>query len=341
MSDKKKLIIISNEKTSINNKEFYCDNIDMKSIPEGLNRNFEIKLIARKTNIKRAHQIKINDIYVSSNIFKFLLNIFNTFKIKNKKYFIISITPYTFIAYLFLFIFGKKVFVYLRSNGYEEYKCYSKIFGPLIYHIMFMTVGWKSTLISCRKHLLKGKKGEIVSPSRLNEKWFKSRSNPNLQKINFLYVGRIKIEKGIFSLLHIIKNLKMEFFMTIVGTGDKHEKNINQKNIEVVNIINKDDSIIKIYDSHNIFVLPSFTEAHPQVLDESLSRLRPVILFEEISHVIGNREGVFVCKRNLQSLSETIKYVMDNYRSIQEKMSKNILPTKENFLNELSLILNK
>ena len=341
MNNKKKLIIISNEKTSINNNEFYCDNIDMKSIPEGLNSNFEIKLIARKTNIKRSHQIKINDICISSNIFNFLLNIFNTFKIKNKKYFIISITPYTFVAYLFLIIFGKKVFIYLRSDGYEEYKCYSKIFGPAIYHIMFMIVAWRSTLISCREHILKGKKGEIVSPSQLNEKWFLSHNSPNLEKIQLLYIGRIKVEKGIFSLLNIIKNLKIEFSMSIVGANSNEKEIIKQKNVELINIQNKNDSIINIYDSHNIFVLPSFTEGHPQVIDESLSRFRPVIIFEEISHVIGNREGVFVCKRNSESLSEKIHYIMKNYRTIQEKMSKNILPTKEDFLKELYLILNK
>ena len=42
---------------------------------------------------------------------------------------------------------------------------------------------------------------------------------------------------------------------------------------------------MKFYDDHNIFILPSFTEAHPQVLDEALSRFRPVIVFSEISHV--------------------------------------------------------
>ena len=77
-------------------------------------------------------------------------------------------------------------------------------------------------------------------------------------------------------------------------------------NVEHINIQNNNDSIINIYDSHNIFVLPSFTEGHPQVIDESLSRFRPVIIFEEISHVICNREGVFVCKRNSDSLSYNI-----------------------------------
>ena len=57
---------------------------------------------------------------------------------------------------------------------------------------------------------------------------------------------------------------------------------------------------MEIYDDHNVFILPSYTEGHPQVLDESLSRLRPVIIFPEISHVTRDREGVLF-QREIQS----------------------------------------
>ena len=148
MKSEKKIILISNEKISFNNENYYCDNIDMKSIPEGLSNFFKILLIGRETKIKRSHQIKLNNVLIASNLFKYLSIILNTFKEKNVSYLLISITPYTFIGYLFLFFFRKKVFVYLRSNGYEEYKCYSKFFGPLIYHIMFTIVSFKANVIS-------------------------------------------------------------------------------------------------------------------------------------------------------------------------------------------------
>ena len=99
------------------------------------------------------------------------------------------------------------------------------------------------------------------------------------------------------------------------------------------------DLLIKLYDSHNIFILPSFTEGHPQVLDESLSRLRPVIIFKEISHVISHREGVFIAERNSSSLFKVINHIMNNYESIQKKMSKNVLPTKDKFIIKISKIL--
>ena len=340
VNQNKKLVILNNEKISKSGNRFYCDNIDMKSIPEGLSKNFKVFVNARKSNIKRSHQINLENIKIASNISTFLFSIFKTFKDKEINYLLISITPYTFFAYLLLFIFRKKIFVYLRSNGYEEYKYILGFIGPFLFHIMFTIVLWKANLISCRSHLLKGKSGKIVAPSQLSKKWFLSHQKPNLNKVKLLYVGRIKAEKGIFSLLEIFQNLKMDVNLSIVGVGKNDSENkVNQKNVNVIDFENKNDSIIKVYDSHNIFILPSFTEGHPQVVDESLSRLRPVIVFEEISHVIGDRKGIFVSKRNPISLSKTISHIMANYYSIEKKIMQNVLPTKDNFLKQMSNII--
>ena len=341
MNSNKKLIIISNEKASTSKEKIYCDNIDMKSIPEGLGKNYEVLMISRKSNTKRFHQINVEKIKLANNIFTFLLSILKTFKYKEANYLIVSITPYTFFSYLLLFIFRKKIFVYLRSNGYEEYKYILGFIGPFLYHIMFTIVSWKANLISCRSHLLKGKYGKIVAPSQLSKKWFLSHQKPNLNKVKLLYVGRIKVEKGIFSLLEIFQNLKMDVNLSIVGVGKNDSENkVNQKNVNVIDFENKNDSIIKVYDSHNIFILPSFTEAHPKVVDESLARMRPVIIFEEISHIIQNRYGIFISKRNVKSLLEVISFILSNYSNIQDKMKKNKLPTKQKFISQMVQILN-
>ena len=311
---------------------FYCDNIDIKSIPEGLNKNFKVLMIGRQSKVDRSHKINLTKTRVASNIFMFLFFIFKTFKNKESKYLLISITPYTFFACLLLVIYGKKKFVYLRSNGYEEYRRVLGFLGSLIYHIMFTIASWKTNLISCRSHILRGKFGKVVSPSQLSEKWFASRQKPSLDKIKLLYVGRMRIEKGIFSLLEIFANLKMNAELSIVCTSKNSTNNkINQKNVNVTSFENKNDSIIEIYDEHNILILPSFTEGHPQVLDESLSRLRPVIVFEEISHVIGNREGIFISERNSVSLHNTINHIISNFHLIEKKSHKMFYLQKKNF----------
>ena len=337
MNSNKKLIIISNEKVSTSKEKIYCDNIDMKSIPAGLSKNYEVLMISRKSNIKRFHQINIEKIKLASNIFTFLFSILKTLKYKEASYLIISITPYTFFSYLLLFIFRKKIFVYLRSNGYEEYKVILGFVGSLIFHIMYTFVTFKSNVITCQKRLVKKKNYNLVFPSEIDINWLKNTTKSLLDKPRLLYAGRIKVEKGIFSLLKMFDEMNVDAELSIVG--NTKDLKTNNKKINFFGFENDVSGLIKIYDNHNITILPSFTEAHPKVVDESLARLRPVIVFEEINHIIQDRQGLFVSKRNAAALSETIKFIMNNYSNIQENMKKNKLPTKQEFISQFTQIL--
>ena len=88
-----------------------------------------------------------------------------------------------------------------------------------------------------------------------------------------------------------------------------------------------------------MMVLPSFTEATPYVVDEALSRKRPVIIFEDIAYIVRDKKGIFVSKRDVNSFSETTKYILDNYLEIQKKMEKNVLPTKRDMIKQISDII--
>ena len=310
-----KLIIITNESIYLDeNNKYYCDNIDLKSIPEELNNFTEVTIVGRLSKIKRAKEINVNNIKIFNKIFSFLYSISKNCKHVDYRYFIISLSPYTFLASVLLKLFSRKHFIYLRSDGYEEYKSILGNIGRLIYHFMFKVSVFKAQLIACRKHLLRNNKGAIVNPSQLNNNWFKNQKDKNLKNTKLLYVGRVRVEKGIFSLINLIKNSNLS--LSIVTS----EANVKIKNktdkINIISFKNYNDEIIKFYDEHNIFILPSYTEAHPQVLDESLARLRPVIIFKEIEHVKRDREGVFVCDRNYKSLENIINYINNNYENI-------------------------
>tara|TARA_B100001093_G_scaffold482171_1_gene513579 strand:+ start:45 stop:1067 length:1023 start_codon:yes stop_codon:yes gene_type:complete len=336
-----KLFLITNESVFNYEGKFYCDNIDLKSTPEGLNKKFQIYLIARDSKIKRSHKINLNHINIYKNLISFLIGIFRTFRDNNSKYLVVSITPFTFFACLLIKLFKKKIIVYLRSDGYEEYKSILGLFGPAMYHFMFSIIAKICPLISCRKHILRGRKGSVVSPSQLNSNWFLNHTKPDLTKTNLLYVGRIKVEKGIFSLIEILKNENENFFLSIVGAEKNSKIKIKQDNISIHKIENNEQNLINFYDQHNIFVLPSFTEGHPMALLESLARRRPVIIFKEIEHVIDGKKGIFVAERSAKSFFEKVNFIRQNYVSIQDNMKDNHLPTKEKFLKEISeLILN-
>ena len=333
----KNLVIIDNEKISIKNNSYYCDNFEAKT-SENFNEFFNVTVIARKSKINRARQINLEKIEIASNIFSFLFNIFKTFKKKEANYLIIAINPYTFFSYLFLFFFRKKIFVYLRSDGHEEYKAIVGFIGPAIYHVMFKIVTFKSRIITCHERLFAKRKSNIVFPSELNSFWFDNRQKPLLDKPRLLYVGRIKVEKGIFSLLKIFDKIEIDAQLSIVGRAESVQS--NNKKVSFIGHTYDPAELIKIYDNHNIFILPSFTEAHPKVIDESLARARPIIIFEEIKHIIKNKKGIFVSKRSVKSLSETINFIIENYIKIQESMNENKLPTKKDFISQMSNILN-
>ena len=334
----KELIIINKEKIYKKNGSFYCDNVDMKSIPEGLGKNIKVSIIAVKSKIERNHKIDLKEIRTASNIFEFLYSIFMTFKRKKANYLLISITPYSFFAYLLLFAFRKKIFVYLRSNGYEEYKAILGFFGSLIYHVMYSFVTFKSDIITCQKRLVKKKNYNLVFPSEIDINWTRNRTKPFISKPKLLYVGRLKVEKGIFSLLEIFDKITTDVELSILGK--KENITIDNKKVNLIGFENNAQEIIKIYDNHNITILPSFTEAHPKVVDESLARMRPVIIFEEIAHIIQNRYGIFVSKRNAKPLLEVISFILSNYSNILAKMEKNKLPTKKKFISQMIQILN-
>ena len=335
---KSKIFIITNESIYINeNKDYFCDNIDLKSIPENLNKFSEVNIIGRNSKKKRSKKIELKNIKISSNIIQYLINLYNTLIDKVVKYLIISLSPYTFIASILLKVFFKKHFIYLRSDGFEEYKAIFGKIGFFLYFFIFKIGIINSNLIACREHLLRRNEGSLVNPSQLKDKWFQNINTSKPASFDLLYVGRLRVEKGIFSLIKIIENTNLK--LTIVTPEKEISLDKNYNNIKLISFDNYKDAIIEFYDKSSILILPSYTKAHPQVLDEALARCRPVVVFNEIAHVKRNRDGVFVCKRSLSSLNETINYIEKNYDEISKKIQKNKLPTQKKFIDELLKIL--
>jgi len=337
----KELNIIMNEKIYNDDYFFYSENIDCKTIVEGLSKNFNTKLFARKTAITKKNKLIFNNIYLSKNIFFFLFNIFLSLKNRKKNiYLLISLTPYTFFSYLMLFFFSKNIFLYLRSDGFKEY---SAILGSkwiFLYSFMFYIITKKVKIISCTQSLSKGKNFYYIQPSEIDDDWFLNRRFKRNKEINILYIGRVKVEKGIFSLLNLLKQINdNNIKLSIVGEVSSLVKSSDNR-IKFLNYVSDKNQLIEIYDNHDILILPSYTEAHPKVIDESLSRLRPVIIFNEIKHVINNRLGVFCIERNSTKLREQIYFIINNYSNICNDLKKNKLPTKKYFLDNLVNILN-
>ena len=278
---------------------------------------------------------------MSNNIFFFLFNIIFSLRYKkNSTYLIISITPYTFFSYLILFLFTKNIFLYLRSDGFKEY---SSIFGDkwvFLYSFMFYIFTRKVKIISCTSALSKGKPFHFIQPSEIDNDWISNRNFQINSTIKILYIGRLKIEKGIFNLIDLLKNIDdNNINLSIVGEKSDLTKDFENR-INFLDYVSEKKELINLYDTHDMLILPSYTEAHPKVLDEALSRLKPVIIFDDIKHVINGRLGVFSLERKPCKLKEKIYFIINHYQEIRNDIKKNKLPTKEYFLDNLVSIIN-
>ena len=332
-----KLVIISNEKVSKNSQqEFKSINLDLQILPDELNKFFEVSCVFRKSKIDLNHKYDTKKIFIGSSIFTFIFGV-----IKNlfycKKYLIVAISPYTFLSFLILFLSRKKIYVYLMSNGYEEYEYILGKKFVWIYDLMFKLMTKFSKVIVCHERLFRKDKSFVVSPSRLSRNWMEKTSLPKLDIPRLLYVGRINPEKGIVNFIEMFEEIDINSEIYLAGNTEKLK--ISSNKIKKLGYLKSEEKLIKAYDECNITILPSYTEAHPYVLEESLSRKRPIIIFEDIAYVKKNKEGVFIIKRNKDDIHSKISWIINNYQKIQSDMEKNKLPTKKSMLMEFCKII--
>ena len=131
---------------------------------------------------------------------------------------------------------------------------------------------------------------------------------------------------------------KINVQLTIIGNKEKIKFKSNFKIIDKGFVV-KNEDLKNEYDINNITIIPSFTESYSKVIDESLSRLRPVLIFNEIKHLSDYRKGVFVCERSPLSLKETINEISSNFVEITKIIKKNNKVDETFFISNLNKIL--
>ena len=144
----------------------------------------------------------------------------------------------------------------------------------------------------------------------------------------------------------MFKELNIDAEISIVGKiknrtlHNKFQSIIkNNPNIIFPGYISDRKKLLEAYDNHNILILPSYTEGQPYVVDESLARRRPVIIFKDIKHIIKNRKGIFISERNTNSLRSTIKYIMQNYYDIQKEIDQNKFPLEKDMFKQIADVI--
>tara|TARA_Y100001970_G_C14256737_1_gene876067 strand:+ start:2381 stop:3568 length:1188 start_codon:yes stop_codon:yes gene_type:complete len=179
---------------------------------------------------------------------------------------------------------------------------------------------------SIKKSIFKNSKNYYVN-NPINEKFWriqnkiKSRKKLNLCKRKFyIGIGNLEIgrfnRKGINLLTNAIKILeKKRFDFEIVEFGNKEKFTIENSKIKIKSLgIIKDDSVLRdIYNSVDLFVLPSKIEAFGQVASESILCGTPVVGFLKtgLNDIVENRKnGLLVNNFSSIKLSKAIEYFL-------------------------------
>ena len=175
----KKLFLVSNDKIWLS-KNNYTSNNDLNNIVSCLSEDFDLHLICRKSKTKLNFIIKNKFKFCKLNeIFKKKINIF-----------LVSITPYNFIILLYLIFIRRSTvegFVYLRSDGFLEYKYRYGVIGYFLYFLMFLVVKKYLKIISCSKNFTKTTVKTIIHPSELTNIWFKDNDlKKKLSQISYM-----------------------------------------------------------------------------------------------------------------------------------------------------------
>lgn len=153
---------------------------------------------------------------------------------------------------------------------------------------------------------------------------------PMLDKIRFLFIGRLLKEKGIFDFLaaaDLVKQTYPDAEFVVLGSTDTTSPNaLSDAKLqdyikrEVIVYPGQVNNVAEWIAASSVFVLPSYREGVPRSTQEAMAIGRPVLTTD----VPGCREtvldgvnGFFVPAFNVQSLAEKMVWFIENPEQIE------------------------
>ncbi|MFX0132585.1 MAG: glycosyltransferase [Candidatus Hodarchaeota archaeon] len=156
---------------------------------------------------------------------------------------------------------------------------------------------------------------------------FRKQYNINMDEKIILYLGRIHKQKGLDILVkaffQVSQNMK-NVYLIIVGPDDGYlselkdmiiKLKLNKKVILTGPLYNEEK--FEVYKDSNIFVLPSRYEAYSRSLREALTFGLPVIATKVGGTgdlIIDGKTGLLIDSENIEQLSNSILYLLNNFK---------------------------
>ena len=186
---------------------------------------------------------------------------------------------------------------------------------------------------------------DIISINDIKEKSY--------TKLKFLYVGRLAPGKGLVFLIKCLSKINhFEFTLTIVGDGIMKEDLIQL--VKKHNLIDKikfkgyihfSENLLNEYSSHDIFIMPSFSEGLPQVVFEAMSRGIVVVATNVggIPDQIQNKVNGFLFEpgEENQLLKILNEIVLNKINLIEIRKNALVVAEKYSFQSQRDFIIKK
>jgi len=225
--------------------------------------------------------------------------------------------------------FNKKTPLVITSHGLIP------VSGPEIMYRMFLPTVAHWTFKNCdavlcyteeqKKKLSRVTKTELnkihVVPNGINTNMF-SPYKADHDDFRILWVGRMVERKGIQELLKAFKLLHSDFKETkllLVGEGPLREwvidfiyKNSLEDSVELKSFVKYED-MPKIYNSCDIFVLPSHHEGVPKSVLEAMACGLPIVM-TEMEHLTDLLDGAGLTHKlgKVEEIRDRIQYLIEN-----------------------------
>ena len=168
--------------------------------------------------------------------------------------------------------------------------------------------------------------------------------NPKNHETNFLFIGRLLKEKGIFDFIEAAKIVKQRYpntKFTVLGNidadnpGALHSEQVQE--LVVTGLIDYPGQVSNVVDwiaNSDVFVLPSYREGVPRSTQEAMAVGRAIITTDVPGcreTVIDGKNGFIVPKWNPQALAEKMIYLIENPKKIAEMGEESYKIAQEKF----------
>ena len=199
------------------------------------------------------------------------------------------------------------------------------------------------------KGSLSGVDLQRFKPSNEKKESLRNKLNISSDDVVFLFVGRIKKDKGIFELVRAFKNISKKYTNTVLLIVGPDEDNLSNELTDILDLSIKYTRFIDFTKTpelymmaSDIFVIPSYREGFGSVVIESASCGIPSIgsnIYGLSDAIKDGKTGILVPVRSEKFLEEAMIKLLDN-DDLRLKMGNMArYNAQENFSQEILTLL--